>query len=178
MFGIEIKEASWCLGISGNITFEVAPEHTKYRIRQSMGSGKTLEQWDGEKWSHPKRVDDDEIIALLDTCWDMPRFIAAWAGFAEGCEAGKHAEWSKRVALARSTTYYTVEGNKCQGTDVLPGFASTTYGMKQIILDAWDEPADNVIFTIDLEAKTIGIALKDDPSGYTDTFHLHEIKRF
>jgi hypothetical protein len=179
MFGIEIEEASWCLGMSGNITFEVLPERVKYRLRQSMGSGKNLEQWDEDKeeWSHSKRVTDDEVIALFDPCWDMPRFIAAWAGFAEGSEAGERAERCRLVAHTLNTIYYTVEGNQIQGTDALPGFASTPSGMKQLILDALDESADNAIFTIDMEAKTIGVVLKDDPAAY-DTYYLHEIKRF
>jgi hypothetical protein len=180
MFGIEIEEASWCLGMSGNITFEVLPERTKYRLRQSMGSGKNLEQWDEDKeeWSRSKRVTDDRIVALLNPCWDMPRFIAAWAGFAEGSEAGKRAERCRLVAHTLNTIYYTVEGNNCHGIDALPGFASTEGGMKQIILHAWAELANNVIFTIDMEAKTIKARLKDDPEHFTQTYYIHEIERF
>lgn len=178
MFGIEIEGASWCLGISGNITFEVG--RVKYRLRHVMVGGKRLEQWDGEEWSHARGVTDDEIIALLPegNGWDMPRFIAAWAGFAEGFDKGKEAEWSKRVKLARNTVYYTVEGNEYKGTDRLPGFASTSSGMKQLILAHWRESANNVIFTIDMEAKTIKARLKEDEDLFTETFHIHEIESF
>ena len=178
MFGIEIKEASWCLGMSGDITFEVFPEGVKYHLCHSMGDGKRVKRWDEDKqgWSYPCLITDDDIVALLpkESGWDMPRFIAAWAGFAEGYKAGAR----RQVAQARNTTYYTVEGNEYQGTDRLPGFASTGHGMKQLILAHWREKSKNVVFTIDMEAKTIKARLKEDEDLFTQTFYIHENQRF
>lgn len=94
---IEILEANYSLGMCGCIVIQRNRDGAKFKVYQSMADGLRLSQYDfdNRQWLPSKRITMQDLVTDIlpkDKGWTEATFVAAWAAFSAGYEAGQNAE--------------------------------------------------------------------------------------